>query len=77
MTLVDSMCDACSVNDAVAIIELVLCMVAHFDGIMNLEQTEAFVDGCLVGVFVEDDVGKESRPLLSWNCQVSGMMMKT
>jgi hypothetical protein len=37
MTLVDSMCDACSVNDAVAIIELVLCMVACFDGIMNLE----------------------------------------
>jgi hypothetical protein len=35
------------------------------------------VDGCLVGVFVEDDVGKESQPLLSWNCQVSGMMMKT
>jgi hypothetical protein len=75
--LVDSVCDACSVNDAVAIVGFVFCRVVRFDGVMNLDRSEAFVDSCLVGVITEDDVEMESRPILSWNCQVSGTTMKT
>jgi hypothetical protein len=61
VTLVDSVRGACAVATDGVVVYLVIC----FDGVINLDRSKGFVDGCFGGVTTEDDIAVESRSALS------------